>query len=151
MKFIKKHIKMIIGVIVILLLVGGLLFLKEVFYSSDNGPIYGTRLEGKDKVKISDDTKNKVKELMGEGFASVNVRIQGRIIYVDAKAGSELEPGTAREAGNKSLEAFTEAEKAYYDIQYLIDSDTNTTQYPVLGYKHHSKGGINWTRDRAVN
>ena len=86
-----------------------------------------------------------------DAFADISIRLQGRIVYIDAKAGGELTPGTARDLGNKSLEAFSAEEKAYYDIQYIINSDTNTTEYPVLGYKHHSKESINWTRDRAVN
>jgi hypothetical protein len=151
MKFIKKYSKWFLGILTIILLVALLLIAKEFFYSSDVNAVYGSRIEGIEKVKISEETKNKVKELMGESFASIEIRIQGRIIYVDAKAGPELEPGTARDLGNKSLEAFSPEEKSYYDIQYLISSDTNTAQYPVLGYKHHSKEGINWTRDRAVS
>ncbi len=151
MKFIKKNIGKIIAVIAFIFVVVCLLIAKEFIYSSDTEAAYGNRLDGIEKVKITDETKNKIKELMGEAFASINIRLQGRIIYIDAKAGAELEPGTARELGNKSLEAFTEEQKAFYDIQYLFDSDTNTTQYPVLGYKHHSKTAINWTRDRAVS
>ena len=151
MKFIKKHIKKIAAIMVFILLVACLLIVKEFFYSSDAGAVYGTRLEGIEKVKISEETKNKVKELMGDAFADISIRLQGRIVYIDAKAGGELTPGTARDLGNKSLEAFSAEEKAYYDIQYIINSDTNTTEYPVLGYKHHSKESINWTRDRAVN
>ena len=45
-------------------------------------------------------------------------------------------------------EEFTEEEKGFYDIQVIIESDTNTTQFPIIGYKHHSKAAYTWTKDR---
>ena len=59
MKFIKKNIKKIVALMAFILLVAFLLIAKEFFYSSDAGAVYGNRLEGIEKVKISEETKNK--------------------------------------------------------------------------------------------
>ena len=34
------------------------------------------------------------------------------------------------------------------DIQILINNKANTEQFPIIGYKHHTKGGIAWNKDR---
>lgn len=150
-RFIKKHKGAIIGLILIALLVAGLLAVKNFFFPSESKMIYGNRLEGRDKVKISDDTKNKVKEGLSEGTSSVKVRIAGRIIYIDIQANDDMSLEAAKDKGNKSLEFFSDAEKAYYDIQVLIDNKANQDQFPIIGYKHHTKTAIVWNRDRAGN
>ena len=40
--------------------------------------------------------------------------------------------------------------KNYYDIQFIIENDTNTAEFPIIGYKHHTKPEISWTKDRTV-
>ena len=147
-KFFKKHRKAIIGVILIALLVAGLLAVKNFFFPNESGVLYGNRLAGREKVKISDDTKNKVKEALGERCSSVKVRIAGRIIYIDVVVNDDVSKEEARSLGDKSLEFFSDQEKAYYDIQILINHNTNKDQFPIIGYKHHTKGGISWNKDR---
>ena len=53
MKFIKKNIVLIMVVILLLVLaIVGFIFAKNMFFSNDEKAIYGTRLDGIDKVKI---------------------------------------------------------------------------------------------------
>lgn len=150
MKFIKKNIVLIMVVILLLVLaIVGFIFAKNMFFSNDEKAIYGTRLDGIDKVKITDEKKKEIANALSEGTSKVTVRLSGRIIYIDIKVAE----GTTRDAaigiGNKSLEFFSAEEKAYYDIQVLMDSDTDKEQFPILGYKHHTKEAINWTRNRS--
>ena len=149
MKFLKKHISIIIAIIVFVFVLSGIFLAKAIFFSNSSQGMYGNRLEGRDKVTITDETKNKIKDLVAEKTANSNVRIAGRIIYISMKVNGDVSLKAAKELGNKTLTSFSDAEKEYYDIQVLIENDTNTKQFPIIGYKHHTKKAIVWTRDRS--
>lgn len=149
MKYIKKHKNITVGLGVIILIIFAAFLTKSLLSVNENVAIYGSRLEGRDKVKISNDTKNKVKASLSENTSSVEVRVAGRIIYINMKANGDTSLDAAKGLGNKSLESFSDAEKKYYDIQILIENDANKGQFPIIGYKHHSKDAIVWTKDRA--
>ena len=149
MKFLKKHISVIIAIIVFVFVLSGIFLAKTIFFSNSYQGMYGNRLEGRDKVTITEETKSKVKESVAEQTSSAKVRIAGRIIYITLKVNGDVSLQAAKDLGNKSLEAFSDAEKEYYDIQVLIENDTNTKQFPIIGYKHHTKKAIVWTRDRS--
>ena len=148
MKFIKKHSSLIVAVIVFILVLLGLYLAKSIFFPEENKAIYGNRLEGRDSVEISNETKSAVQTKLDEGTKSVTVRIAGRIIYIDVITEDATTKEAARDLGNKALEAFSDKEKAYYDIQILISNESNKDQFPIIGYKHHSKNDISWTKDR---
>ena len=52
MKFLKKHISAIVALVVFVLVVVGLLYFKQVFNADEATAIYGSRLEGIEKVEI---------------------------------------------------------------------------------------------------
>lgn len=151
MKFIKKHLSAIVAIIVFILVVAGIFVVKAIFYPNENSTIYGSRLEGIEKVKVSDETKNKVEKELGEEVESSSLRVQGRIIYITiaVKEGTSVE--TAKNLGNKTLEYFSDEQKAYFDIQVFLKNEKNETQFPIIGYKHHTKSEFTWTKDRAEN
>ena len=39
-------------------------------------------------------------------------------------------------------------EKSYYDIQFIISKESDKDHFPIIGYKHHTKTDIKWTKDR---
>ena len=149
MKFINKHMSTFIAIFVFLVVAIGLFLAKSIFFGNASQGMYGNRLEGRDKVTITDETKNKVKDLVADKTASSNVRIAGRIIYITMKANGDVTLKAAKDLGSKTLEAFSDAEKEYYDIQVLIENDTNANQFPIIGYKHHTSKALVWTKDRA--
>lgn len=151
MKFIKKHISTIVGIIVFILVLVGIYAVKEIFFPNESKAIYGNRLEGIEKVKITEETKTKIKEKLQEKTSSVTVRIAGRIVYITMKTNDGVTLEEAKGLGNSVLEEFTEEQKTYYDIQVLIENETNESQFPIIGYKHHAKTAIVWTKDRAGN
>lgn len=149
MKFFRKHKTVIWLAIILILLVLGAMIAKEFFFSSDTEAIYGTRLSKIKEVPITAEVKKKIKNAFKEETASFAIRLQGRIINISmtVKEGTTLE--AAKELGNKTLEYFSDKEKAYYDIQIIIESKSESKQFPIIGYKHHNKESISWTYDRA--
>ena len=147
-KFIKKHSHLIVGIIIIIFLVVIGIMAKNFFFPDDAEAYYGTRLEGIDKVKINNKKKEELKESFKESSESINIRLQGRIIYVNAKIKEDVSIDTARDLANKTLEKLSDDEKAYYDVQFIISKDADKEHFPIIGYKHHTKSGITWTKNR---
>lgn len=109
---------------------------------------YGNRLDGIDNVKITDTKKseviNKIKE--NELVNNVNIDIKGKLIYVN------IELKTGKHADSEaicqtSLEAFSEDEKKFYDIQYIVSNKDNNKEenFPVMGYIKAGNSVIKWT------
>ena len=151
MKFIKKNIGAIIAIVVIILLLIGVYFVKQAFFSTETEAIYGNRLEGIDKVKITKEKKNQIIDNLKEGTEKVTVRVAGKIVYVNIVVNADTNLDTAKGIGNKVLESLTDDEKAFYDIQIIVQKNSESNQFPIMGYKQHTKAGITWTKDRAEN
>ena len=147
-KFIKKHSHIIVGVIIVIFIVILGIVVKNFFFPDDAEAYYGTRLEGIDKVKITEKKKESLKENFKDVSKSITIRLAGRIIYVDVKLNDDVSVDTARDLSNKTLEKLTEDEKSYYDIQFIISSDKDKDHFPIIGYKHHTKPAISWTKNR---
>ncbi len=147
-KFVKKHLSLVVAIAIFILVFIAFLILKSVFFPSEAKAIYGDRLKGIENVKISDETKKKVENKLSEQTSKVKVRVAGKLIYIDMTVTGEVDVNAAKNLANSALEEFTEEEKGFYDIQVIIESDTNTTQFPIIGYKHHSKAAYTWTKDR---
>lgn len=148
LKFIKKHSHIIVGVIILIFLVIIGIMAKNFFFPSDTDVYYGTRLEGIEKVRIKDKTKEELKGVFKDSSKSVTIRLAGRIIYVDVKLNEGVSTDTAKDLSNKTLEKLSEEEKKYYDVQFIIANESDTDHFPIIGYKHHARTAISWTRNR---
>lgn len=148
MKFIKKHINIIVWITIALALLLVAIMIKGFFFPSDNKVIYGTRLEGRDKVKITEKKKNEIKDAIKDATKSSTVRVAGRIIYIVAEVNEDMSVDSSKELGNKALESLSEEEKNYYDVQVMLDKTSDQDHFPIIGYKHHTKTAITWTKNR---
>lgn len=151
MKFLKKNKSTIVAVVVFILVLILIFGIKSMFTTDEANAIYGTRLDGREKVEISNQQLQKVKQELEADATSVSTRIAGRIINIAIKTSTETSVEDAKKLGDKAVEKFSSEEKEYYDIQILIENDGNAAQFPIIGYKHHTKDKITWTKDRAGN
>lgn len=150
MKVVKKYIKAIIAIVILIGIIVAIIFVKDMF-TTETKAIYGTRTEGISKVKISDETINKVKDSLKEANQDVSVRVQGRIVYVSITAKDDTGLDAAKGFAPTALGCFSDAEKQYYDFQFLIKKNNDSKQFPIIGYKHRTRENISWTKDRAEN
>ena len=148
LRFIKKNLHKIIAAIIVIFLIILAIIVKNFFFPNDTGVYYGTRLEGIEKVKISDKALKSIKSDLKDKTKSVNVRVQGRIVYVDAVANDDIEVQTARDFAYSILNALTDEQKAYYDIQLMVNNEAMKDKFPIVGYKHHAKSYMSWIKDR---
>ncbi len=146
LRFIKKHSHVIVGVVIVIFLIILAIIVKNFFFPSDSGVYYGTRLEGIEKVKIKDKALKSIEEELKDKTKSVNARIQGRIVYVDIVSNDDIEIQPARDFAYSVLNALTDEQKAYYDIQVMVNNEAKKDEFPIIGYKHHSKQNMSWTK-----
>lgn len=146
LRFIKKHSHVIVGVVIAIFLIILAIIVKNFFFPSDSGVYYGTRLEGIEKVKIEDKALKSIEKDLKDKTKSVNARIQGRIVYVDIVSNDDIEIQPARDFAYSVLNALTDEQKAYYDIQVMVNNEAKKDEFPIIGYKHHSKQNMSWTK-----
>lgn len=149
MKYLKNHIRLIIVLVIFI----GLVFGCFIAYNSifvNNQSKYGSRLDGINEVKIDDKKKNEIKKNIEslQITKSVSIRLSGKTINVMITVNDDIELDKAKETAGKILEKLSDEEKKFYDVQIFVSKDTDDAKYPILGYKHHSKDYVNWTKDR---
>lgn len=150
MKYIEKNKKMFIAIGIFLLLVILLIPVKNALFPNTGKAIYGDRLDGIDKVKISNKTLASIEDkLKEESVTKVSSRISGKTVEIILTVSSDVSLEVAKGYGDKALEVFSDAEKKYYDFQVFITKDSESEEFPIIGYRHHSKDSITWTKDRT--
>lgn len=111
------------------------------FVGQINTSKYGNRLDGIDKYNQNEIIKNLENSYTDAKIKDKNIRIQGKIIYVELN----VDPATTNEEiqtiCTSSLNAITDEDKAFFDLQFVVKREGLTT---YMGSKNHSKGNITW-------
>lgn len=147
MNFIKKHKLLTIFLSLVLVFIILILLLLKQLLGGGSNNLYGNRLAGIDKVKITSEESKKIKTEISneENVTKVTYRLKGRLINLVIEFKDETELDKAKEIGNKVLTYFDEKQLSYYDIQVFINSDKKESEkYPIIGYKHKIREAINW-------
>ncbi len=153
MKKIKEN-KVLLALALILIVCFGLILfvLFKYFYVGDNSDKYGDRLEGIESHKVHKELETEIKELYKDDKLSLkSVKVSGKIIYVTFDLTEVIKVNDTKNLVLKSLEKFSDDEKSYYDIQFIVtcesEGSTENKLYPIMGYKNSSSIEIIWTRN----
>ena len=144
----------IVIALVFLLIIGvfGFITVKQYLYPDDKLTVYGNRLDGIDKVKITDEKKNEIIKMIKEkaGIKDAKIYIQGKIINVSITA-SEKE-NTKEEMQKLCTEIllkFSSEEIKFYDFQFFIKNED--LNYNMIGYKNKISEEISYSDDVIVS
>ncbi len=148
MKFFKKHKSLTLILLIVIAILLAYFILKDTINFDETTAVYGNRLDGIEKVEITEEQKKKAQEVTKEKSSSTTVRVAGKLVNVIIKTKKETSLDDAKGMGPAVLEVFTAEQKAFYDFQFLIDNTDNQDQFPIIGYMQHSRDGITWTKDR---
>lgn len=114
---------------------------------------YGNRLEGIEEVTISKKTKQEVVKFLEEKeeyVTDANIRIQGKIIYINIIFTRETKLDKAKEIATETLALFDEDEKAFYDYGYFLTQeqveDNEDKGFIVTGTKNAKLTTISWIK-----
>jgi len=147
-KFIKKYRSIVVAGLILLALAITILIVKDTVMFDESQAEYGNRLEGIDKVKVTDDQIKQIKSNLKENTKSVDVYTSGRTINIIIEVNKDTPVADAKSYAEKALETFTDEQKSYFDIETIIKNSEDKDHYPIIGYKHKTRGSYTWTRDR---
>ena len=146
----ENKVLLVLAIIIIVSLIVIGVSMVMYFYTGNGKDEYGDRLQGIENVEISNDIDKKVAELYTDiaAFNEVVVNVKGKIIYINIDIKENLSLVDAQSLAIKSLEAFSEEEKSFYDIQIIITAKTIEEEsdiYPLMGYKNAKNSQVVWT------
>lgn len=139
-------------VIVCFVLIGTVLM--QCFYVGGNKDKYGDRLEGINKVKLSDSF---IKETEGKLIAEEIVKkadiiVTGKIVYISMKFDAPTTLVEAQSIAQKSLEYFKDEEKNFYDFMFTLREDATESAegFLISGSKNINGSGLVWNNNNPV-
>ena len=148
----ENKVLLVLAVILLIcfVLIGYVLF--KYFYVGYNLDKYGDRLDGIESHPIHNSLKTEISDIYKDTKMSLkSLKTSGRIIYVTYSLSEVIKVDDAKNLVLKSLEKFTDDEKGYYDIQFIVECDSEAssekTFYPIMGYKNSSSFEVVWTRN----
>ena len=153
MKKIKENKVLLVLAFILIICFALIAFLMyKYFYAGDNSSNYGDRLDGIESHPIHKDLKNEIEEIYKDTKISLkSLKNSGRIIYVTFELSEVIKVDDAKNLALKSLEKFSDDEKSYYDIQFIVvcnqEESTEKQLYPIMGYKNSSSFEVVWTRN----
>lgn len=141
MNFIKNHkiLVLFVVILVILMTIIGICF-KLVFFPENTNDKYGSRLNGIEKVQITDSRLQNIKEkiLDNKSTNTVSYNITGRIIKYFIQVKVNTDELTVESLLNLILDNFTDEEKRFYDFEVFITNEEKQELYPMIAYKHRN-------------
>lgn len=130
-------------IFVIILLI---IFIELLIGGSSNK--YGNRLDGIDKVKISNETYESVKKEVEdtELVEKVETRLQGKIVYTTIELKDGITVEKAKEIAGNTLDNYSEDELKYYDFSFFLKWKGEEKDTVITGNKHHNLDSITWVK-----
>lgn len=130
-------------IFVIILLI---IFIELLVGGSSNK--YGNRLDGIDKVKISNETYESVKKEVEdtELVEKVETRLQGKIVYTTIELKDGITVEKAKEIATNTLDNYSEDELKYYDFSFFLKWKGEEEDTVITGNKHHNLDSITWVK-----
>lgn len=142
-----KGFAIIIALGFILFLILLIIFFQMLIGGSSDK--YGNRLDGINKVKISNETFEEVKKEVTdtELVEEVSTRLQGKIVYMTITLKSDTSKDKAKEIASATLDNYSEDELKFYDFSFFLRWKGEEGNTVVTGNKHHSLDSITWTNN----
>lgn len=152
MSFIRKNKFVIIAIEVFLILVVLVFQIATMFFPEEGTALYGDRLDGIEEVELSNSKLTKIESnLKSDGAVKeADVSVAGKIVEVIITVQDDTSVDTAKALNTKVLDSLSNKEKKFYDIQIFVKKDSEATDFPIIGYKHHAKDTFSWTKDRGA-
>lgn len=140
-----KYIKISIIVLVIVLIFAlGFMTYQALFASHSNSRVVDS------KYKLTDDEVKAVKEKLNEIESVENIdvyiskNLKSKIIKIILNLKSDVEFDIIKEKGSEILTSFSDSNLSYFDIEFFIDSKSEDSEYPRIGYKCKNNSEFSW-------
>lgn len=130
MDYIKRHKLTVFIILVWIIVIAFAYFIYKLFIGSSGLPVYGDRLDGIEKVPITDEQIKQIEDSIKEHdfvFKVTKPYLSGKIlkVVVTVADGSTLDASKA--LATKVTDALTEEQKAFYDIEFYVTKPYSCT------------------------
>lgn len=132
-----KFTTIVFFIFLVLFIIGWIVF--GLVMPKTGKPVYGNRLDGIEKVQVTDtETNDLVKALKEKDYVTTaSTHISGKIINVLVEVEKGTSKSKAKTLKDEVLKAFTDDQKKFYDIQLFITNENKDAKgYPMIGYKN---------------
>ncbi len=123
MDYIKKHKLTSFIILIYIVVIVFAYFLYKLFIGSSGLPVYGDRLDGIEKVPITDEQKAKIKETLLADNSVIKITdpyLNGKILKVIVTVGDNAELAPSKKLADSVLTQLTEDQKAFYDVEVYV-------------------------------
>ena len=130
MNFVKKHKLTTFIIVIYIAAVIVAYFLYKIFMGSNGLPVYGDRLDGIDKVPITEEQMTNLKNKIMENNQVIAVRdphISGRTYNITIIISDAMRGGEAKKLADLVTQSLTEEQNNFYDIQVFINKKFTCT------------------------
>lgn len=132
-----KFTTIVFFIFLVLFIIGWIVF--GLVMPKTGKPVYGNRLDGIEKVQVTDtETNDLIKALKEKDYVTTaSTHISGKIINVLVEVEEGTSKSKAKSLQDEVLKAFTDDQKNFYDIQLFITNENKDAKgYPMIGYKN---------------
>ena len=137
-------------IFILLVCFGMIAFLfYKYFYAGISTSKYGdTRLEGIENYKLSDTLQDDIKKLYEneKSVDTVNIDVQGRIIYINMGFKEAIKADQAKSLAVKALEPIGELNLTFYEVQFILTytGEGENKVFPIFGSKNANSLKVVW-------
>lgn len=151
MNFMKKHkLKIALLVILLLIFVVALVVFIKLLYPDSRKDVYGNRLEGIDKLIVSNQVITEIKDKIDsyDFVNDVDYLLAGRLINFIIEVKGEAKVEDVKKVVSHIVESFNSEIKGFYDIQTIIKVNEESEHYPMFAYKHKTRENFVWAKNK---
>lgn len=145
MKKLKKHYKLIITILVIIIVFVLCLFIYKNLFQ-ENG---SNRLENIENYKLTKKEKDKVEEKLNEigNVNSIDIYTNYKIIKIYLELKEDVDFEDVQKISNEAIEKVSSDNLEYYDVEIFVQTLNEESEvYPKIGYKYKTNSEFTWNR-----
>lgn len=145
----KFRLYIIIAVFVIVMVFAALA-VKAYVSPEDKNTFYGDRLEGIDKVPLTDEIKNNIMDFIKKSKdCESSIRVQGKIIKIYITLNSKDDTiDKMKEFVPLIIEKFDKEYVDFYDFEVYINNEN--ANYNMIASKHYKNTEVSYSSDSIV-
>lgn len=159
LKFLKRNLLTIFVIIVFIIGMLVLSYFKKLYWDNNDKAAYGSRLDGIENYKLTDEEINTLKETISkdDDVLDLEVSTEGKIINIKVKATERLEVKNAKTMASNWVKLIPDDTRSFFSVQFYFYKETakndnseeeKTSSFPIIGYLHYGNNTISWTKDR---
>lgn len=135
----------LVGILLVCFIAICILFYKY-FYAGTSETKYGDRLEGIENYVLSSTLEDDVKALYtdSKSVGEITVNTQGKIIYINIAFVESLKVAEAQSLAIKALDAISEENLTFYEVQFLLTCEAENENFPMFGSKNANSLKVVW-------